>query len=71
MEARTWVVLLIIVCATALYGVGLALNIGSTPVEPQSVFTLYGLCLGYLFGSHEKRHDQGVEVAKKELGIDK
>lgn len=69
-EARIWVVLLVVVCATALYGVGLAVNIGSTPVEPQSVFTLYGAVLGYLFGSHEKRQDQNVAIAKKELGHD-
>ena len=69
-EARIWVVLLVIVCATALYGVGLVANIGSTPVEPQSVFTLYGAVLGYLFGSHAKKQDQNVEIAKKELGHD-
>lgn len=68
LEARYVVVILVVISATALYGVGLAVNIGSTPVEPQSVFTLYGAVLGYLFGSHEKKHDQNVEIAKKELG---
>ena len=67
-EIRYIVVILVVLSATTLYGVGLATNIGTTPVEPQSVFTLYGAVLGYLFGSHEKQHDQGVEIAKKELG---
>ena len=68
LEGRFIVVILVIVFSTALYGVGLIASIGSTPVEPQSVFTLYGTVLGYLFGSHEKKHDQNVEVARKELG---
>ena len=61
-------VVLVIVFATALYGAGLITSIGSTPVEPQSVFTLYGTVLGYLFGSHEKQRDQAVEAVKE--GVD-
>ena len=68
LDARFIIVMLVVVCSTSLYGVGLVANIGSTPVEPQSVFTLYGAILGYLFGSHEKKSDQNVEIAKKELG---
>jgi len=56
------VVLLVVVMATALYGVGLVSSIGSTPVEPQSVFTLYGTVLGYLFGSREKKRDRDREL---------
>jgi hypothetical protein len=70
LEAQFIIVILVVVFSTALYGVGLISSIGSTPVEPQSVFTLYGTVLGYLFGSREKKHDQNVEIAKKELGHD-
>jgi hypothetical protein len=64
-EPRYIVVILVIVCSTTLYGVGLLTDIGTTPVEPQSVFTLYGAVLGYLFGSHEKKQDQEVEIVKE------
>ena len=64
-EVRYIVVILVVLSATALYGIGLATNIGTTPVEPQSVFTLYGAVLGYLFGSHEKHRDQEVEMEKE------
>lgn len=64
-DGRTVVVVLVIVLSTALYAVGLISSIESTPVEPQSVFTLYGTVLGYLFGSHEKKHDQAMEITKE------
>lgn len=64
-EGQYIIVLLVIVFATGLYGVGLITNVGSTPVEPQSVFTLYGTVLGYLFGSREKKRDQEVEIIKQ------
>jgi hypothetical protein len=66
-EGQYVVVLIIIVAATSLYGVGLIGGIGSTPVEPQSVFTLYGTVLGYLFGSREKKKDQEHEIVKERL----
>jgi len=66
-EGRYVVATLVVICATVLYGVGLVLNIQPTPVEPQSVFTLYGAVLGYLFGSHEKKQDQAVEMAKEQI----
>lgn len=60
-------VLTVVVLATAMYGVGLLTSIGSTAVEPQSVFTLYGTVLGYLFGSREKKKDQDHELVKERL----
>ena len=57
-EGQYVVVLLVVFAATTLYGVGLITSLGSTPVEPQSVFTLYGTVLGYLFGSREKKRDR-------------
>lgn len=61
------VVLVVVVLATAMYGAGLITSIGSTAVEPQSVFTLYGTVLGYLFGSREKKKDQDHELVKERL----
>lgn len=46
---------LIVFCATALYLVSRITGDGTTPVEPQSVFTIYGAVLGYLFGVREER----------------
>lgn len=66
-EGQYIIVLMVVVLATALYGVGLVTTIGSTPVEPQSVFTLYGTVLGYLFGSREKKKDQDHEIVKEQL----
>lgn len=65
-EGRYIVSALVVIFATLLYGVGLVANLETTPVEPQSVFTLYGAVLGYLFGSHEKQQDQVNEVEKEE-----
>lgn len=47
----------VVICSTLLYAIGLVTATKITPVEPQSVFTLYGAVLGYLFGSHEKKGD--------------
>jgi hypothetical protein len=68
-EGRYVVALFIVIFATGLYAAGLVSGVGSTPVEPQSVFTLYGTILGYLFGSHEKKHDQTVEALKEGTDI--
>jgi hypothetical protein len=66
MEGRYVVVMTVLLLATLLYVAGLVTNVSATtPVEPQSVFTLYGAILGYLFGSHEKKHDQETELSKK------
>jgi len=53
--------------ATSLYGVGVVTDSKITPVEPQSIFTLYGAVLGYLFGSREKKRDQDHEIVKEDL----
>lgn len=57
-EGQYIVVVLIIISATSMYGVGVLTDSEVTPVEPQSLFTLYGAVLGYLFGSREKKRDQ-------------
>jgi hypothetical protein len=60
----------VVICATALYAVGVVANTPSTPVEPQSVFTLYGAVLGYLFGSHDRTVMSGeVEKEPKEKSL--
>jgi hypothetical protein len=51
---RFIIAMTVVVCATLLYGMGVVADTPSTPVEPQSVFTLYGAVLGYLFGSHDR-----------------
>lgn len=51
--ARFIVAGLIALSATLIYVAGLFVT-KSNPVEPQSVFTLYGAILGYLFGAHDK-----------------
>lgn len=51
---RFIIAMTVVVCATVLYGVGIFASSPITPVEPQSVFTLYGAVLGYLFGSHDR-----------------
>lgn len=59
------IAVLVVVAASALYGVGLVVDAtGPQPVEPQSVFTLFGAVLGYAFGSRNRRED--VLVAKEE-----
>lgn len=72
-EGRYAIAGLVVVFATLLYGAGLFLNIKTTPVEPQSVFTLYGAVLGYLFGSHEKQSDHiaQIKLAEAETKGDK
>lgn len=57
-EGQYVIVVLIVMAATSLYGVGVLTDSKITPVEPQSIFTLYGAVLGYLFGSREKKRDQ-------------
>lgn len=50
----------IVLCATLLYAIGLIVA-HSNPIEPDSVFTLYGAVLGYLFGRFDKkRNGNGV-----------
>lgn len=73
MTGRAWytegnyvVVLLVVTLSTCLYGISLFTNV-ATPVEPQSVFTLYGTVLGYLFGSREKSKDQEHEIVKERM----
>jgi hypothetical protein len=66
-EGQYVVLLIIITAATTLYGVGLISEIGSTPVEPQSVFALYGTVMGYLFGSREKKRDRDRDERNREL----
>lgn len=57
---------LIALFATLLYVIGLIAT-KSNPVEPQSVFTLYGAILGYLFGAHDKdERRENREVAQTE-----
>jgi hypothetical protein len=51
---RFIIAMTVVICATGLYAVGVVAKTPSTPVEPQSVFTLYGAVLGYLFGSHDR-----------------
>lgn len=51
---RFIIAMTVVICATLLYGVGLVAQTQITPIEPQSVFTLYGAVLGYLFGSHDR-----------------
>ncbi len=65
--ARFIVAGLIALCATALYLVGL-ITTKSNPVEPQSIFTLYGAILGYLFGAHDKderRENRQIQPASQ------
>jgi Ca2+/Na+ antiporter len=67
-EGRYIVAAIIVVLASVLYIIGIffpIVNNSVTPVEPQSVFTLYGAVLGYLFGSYEKRQNQKQEIAKE------
>jgi hypothetical protein len=61
------VVLFIVMAATALYGLSVVYDTEVTPVEPQSIFTLYGAVLGYLFGSREKKKDQDHEIVKERM----
>lgn len=56
-EGQYVIVILIIMASTLLYGLGVITDSEVTPVEPQSIFTLYGAVLGYLFGSREKKRD--------------
>jgi hypothetical protein len=51
----------VVICATALYAVGAFTDSQVTAVEPQSVFTLYGAVLGYLFGSHDRTQPEKKE----------
>jgi hypothetical protein len=44
---------LIVVCATLLYGAGLAVS-PSNPIDSQSIFALYGAVLGFMFGIRER-----------------
>jgi hypothetical protein len=72
MDQRFIAASIIVVCATLLYVVGLAVA-NSTPVEPQSIFTLYGAVLGYLFVAHEKegkREEVFIEGIKHAKEID-
>jgi len=59
------IAVLVVLAASTLYGVGMVTDAtGPQPVEPQSVFTLFGAVLGYAFGSRNRRED--VQVAKEE-----
>jgi hypothetical protein len=57
----------VVICATALYAVGAFTDSQVTAVEPQSVFTLYGAVLGYLFGSHDRT--MGTQHEQKEKSL--
>jgi hypothetical protein len=59
------IAVLVVLAASALYGIGLVAQAPEPqPVEPQSVFTLFGAVLGYAFGSRNRRED--VQVAKEQ-----
>lgn len=54
-EGRFVIALLVVICATVLYGLGMVTDMTNPqPIEPQSLFTLYGAVLGYLFGTHDR-----------------
>jgi hypothetical protein len=65
-EGQYVVLLLIVAASTTLYGISFIVKNG-TPVEPQSVFALYGTVMGYLFGSREKKRDRDRDERDREL----
>lgn len=57
-EGQVIIAVLVILSATTLYGLGFVVDTTTpTPVEPQSVFTIYGTVLGYLFGASKHRSE--------------
>lgn len=65
LHPRDFVAALIVLCATALYVVSILVG-DATAVEPQSVFTLYGAVLGYLFGVKEGERRERREPPSQE-----
>lgn len=66
-EGQWVIVVLIILSSTSLYGLSFITESNVTPIEPQSLFTLYGAVLGYLFGSREKKKDQEHQIVQERM----